>query len=94
MAHGLLLADIEKIKDIALWVVVLAGAMFVVFLGVMAIRRMALGLNKSSRVNPMEEFTRLLRQGKISQEEYDRGRRKMLNLPERPESPTGQAARR
>jgi uncharacterized membrane protein len=70
-------------------VIVLGGALFLVYLAVMVVRRMALGLGKTRQVDPMEDLSRLYEQGKISQEEYERGRRKILSSTFGPTPPTG-----
>ena len=78
-----------SLSEVTLWVVVLCGALFLVYLAVMVVRRMALGSAKPRQVDPMEELSRLYRQGKISQEEYEHGRRRIVNSTWEPTPPTG-----
>jgi hypothetical protein len=72
--------------------VIIAGAIFAAFLAVLAVRRLALGAMKPpGPEGQLAELDRLCRQGAITQDEYHRGRRKILGVEESAPSDQGKA---
>ena len=71
---------------------IIAGAILGAFLAVLAIRRLALAAMKPrGPEGQLEELERLYRQGAITQDEYHRGRRKILGVDESAQGDEGKA---
>jgi hypothetical protein len=70
-------------SDAPVWFAVLGAMILAGIIGIVLVRRMALGKYKIKTVSPLEQLQELREKGLITKQEYDQGRRAALGLYER-----------
>ena len=85
MTHTLTTCFAEGLldSDAPIWIGVLAAAILAGVIGIVLVRRMALGKYKIKTVSPIEQLQELREKGLITKQEYDQGRRAALGLANR-----------
>lgn len=70
-------------SDAPIWFAVLGAMILAGIIGIVLVRRMAVGKYKMKYVSPIEHLQELREKGLITKQEYDQGRRAALGLSDR-----------